>query len=130
MRILRAKFLSLCHSAQLEHEHLLSNLLLLNGKKLLFQETTQRDYTSCIPLCGPPRAGDKIAYKVSYIPHPPPMRFLPVGPFMIICNSFGYLFNVHQVSDVVVSFPQVLELSASYTPELSNYKVFIWSFLV
>lgn len=58
------------------------------------------------------------------------MRFLPVGPFMIICNSFGYLLNVHQVSDVVVSFPQVLELSASYTPELSNYKVFIWSIFV
>lgn len=58
------------------------------------------------------------------------MRFLPVGTFVIICNSFGYLLNVHQVSDVVVSFPQVLELSASYTPELSNYKVFIWSFLV
>lgn len=52
------------------------------------------------------------------------MRFLPVGPFMVICNSFGYLFNVRLLSDVDVPFLQVLELSASYTPELSNYKVF------
>ncbi|XP_015759844.1 PREDICTED: coilin-like [Acropora digitifera] len=51
----------------------------ISCKDMEVKETTQRDYTSCIPLCGPPRAGDKIAYKV-------------------------------------------LELSASYTPELSNYK--------
>lgn len=43
------------------------------------KEPSQPDYTSCPPLHGPPRSGDKIAYKV-------------------------------------------LELSASYTPEISNYK--------
>ncbi|XP_068762062.1 coilin-like [Montipora capricornis] len=51
----------------------------ISRKDVERKEPTQPDYTSCPPLHGPPRAGDKIAYKV-------------------------------------------LELSASYTPEISNYK--------
>ena len=78
----------------------------------------EKDFSIFPLLHGPPRVGDTIAYKVhdlyshrTYLKSPDPSHLVYENVDLlklVICSSF---------------IIQVLELSQSYTPELSRYKV-------